>query len=115
MSVLDEIAAERRRQDGKWGGPAHDDEHSTAEFVQFIEDYAGWARQMASMNSPDKARRRLIQVAALAVAAVESMDRRAADNGSQPTAAPNLRACPTCGAFDGHYSVCGAAKNVEVG
>ena len=107
MSVLDEIAAERRRQDGKWGGPAHDDAHSTAEFVQFIEDYAGWARQMASMNSPDKARRRLIQVAALAVAAVESMDRRSANNGSQSLACsytgplvPNefgKLACPECG------------------
>jgi hypothetical protein len=41
-----------------------------------IQDYAGWARTMAGMNSPDKARNRLIQVAALAVAAVESIDRK---------------------------------------
>jgi hypothetical protein len=76
--ILRQVANERDRQDAKWGGAPHDDDHSTAEFVQFIEDYAGWARTMAGMDSPDKARRRLIQVAALAVAAVESMDRRAA-------------------------------------
>jgi hypothetical protein len=75
-SVLAEVSGERQRQDEKWGGPLHDDEHSTAEFVQWIEDYAGWARMMASMKSMDKARRRLIQVAALAVAAVESLDRK---------------------------------------
>lgn len=75
-TILAEVARERLRQDGKWGGPTHDDTHSTAEFVQWIEDYAGWARMMASMNSPDKARNRLIQVAALAVAAVESIDRK---------------------------------------
>ena len=73
--ILQQIATERARQDGKWGGAGHDDHHTTAEFVQLIEDYAGWARTMAGMNSPDKARNRLIQVAALAVAAVESIDR----------------------------------------
>lgn len=79
-SVLGLVAAERKRQDDKWGGAAHDDQHSTASFVQLIEDYAGWARTMAGMNSPAKARNRLIQVAALAVAAVESIDRTAALN-----------------------------------
>jgi len=74
--IIVEVANERARQDEKWGGPNHDDKHSTAEFAQWIEDYAGWARMMASMNSPDKARRRLVQIAALAVAAVESIDRK---------------------------------------
>lgn len=78
---IGEVAAERARQDEKWGGAEHDDGHETAVFVQLIEDYAGWARVMAGMNSPDKARRRLIQVAALAVAAVESIDRKEATNG----------------------------------
>lgn len=74
--VMLQIVAERERQDAKWGGPAHDDSHTTAEFVQIIQDYAGGARVMAGMNSADKAERRLIQVAALAVAAVESSRRR---------------------------------------
>jgi hypothetical protein len=75
LGLLAEVAEERMRQDAKWGGAEHDDEHSTAEFVQLIEDYAGWARTMAGMNSPEKAERRLIQVAALALAAVESSRR----------------------------------------
>ncbi len=76
--VIHDLIAERDRQDRKWGGPDHDDMHSVAEFVQFITDYAGWARQMASKGSYAKARRRLIQVAALAIAAVETIDRAAA-------------------------------------
>lgn len=75
--VLLEVAQERERQDLKWGGPSHDDHHDTSDFVQLIQDYAGWARTMAGMGSVEKTRRRLVQVAALAVAAVESLDRRA--------------------------------------
>lgn len=82
MSVIDEVVAERQRQDEKWGGAEHDDSHDTTVFVQLIEDYAGWARVMAGMQNGIKARRRLVQVAALAVAAVESIDRR--DGPSKP-------------------------------
>ena len=73
--VLVEVGHERDRQDEKWGGAAHDDKHSVESFAQLIEDYAGWARTMASMNSMGKARNRMIQVAALAVACVEAIDR----------------------------------------
>ena len=76
--ILAEIEQERIRQDQKWGGPIHDDQHFTHEFVQLIEDYAGWARVMAGMGSYEKARKRLIQVAALAVAAIETLDRKTA-------------------------------------
>ena len=75
--ALWDVHSERQRQDQKWGGAEHDDQHTVAEFVQLIQDYAGWARVMDSMNSSQKARTRLIQVAALAVAAAESLDRRA--------------------------------------
>lgn len=76
QQILEEVYQERERQNKKWGGASHDDAHTIQEFVQLIRDYAGWARVMGVMNSPDKARRRLVQVAALAVAAVESIDRR---------------------------------------
>lgn len=75
--ALRDVRAERQRQDEKWGGAQHDDHHTVAEWAQLIEDYAGWARTMAGMNSPDKARRRLIQISALALAAAESLDRAA--------------------------------------
>lgn len=74
-NVLDEIAAERRRQDSKWGGPDNDDTYTPGIWVQLIQDYAGWSRVMAGMDSPLKYRKRMMQVAALAVAAVESHDR----------------------------------------
>lgn len=76
MNVLMEVSDERERQDQKWGGAAHDDEHDVYDFVEIIKDYAGWACRMDEMGSHDKARKRLIQVAALAVAAVESIDRK---------------------------------------
>ena len=94
--ALWDVHSERQRQDQKWGGAEHDDQHTVAEFVQLIQDYAGWARVMDSMNSPQKARTRLIQVAALAVAAVESLDRRAPraqtleDNGGHTGSPPGL-------------------------
>ena len=75
QGLLYEVGTERLRQDAKWGGETHDDHHTTADFVQLIEDYAGWARTMAGMNSHDKARQRLVQVAALALAACERIDR----------------------------------------
>lgn len=65
------LAHERMRQDEKWGGPEHDDTHSTADFVQLVQDYAGWARVMSGMGSADKAQRRMLQAAALALADVE--------------------------------------------
>ena len=73
---LFEVERERARQVAKWGGAEHDDQHSTQYFAQMIIDYAGWVRAMANMQSPGKARRRLIQIAALAIAAVESIDRK---------------------------------------
>lgn len=78
MSIYEEVKLERDRQDGKWGGPEHDDQHSTADFCRYIQNYTAWADQMADMGSPEKARRRLLQVAALATAAVESIDRKRA-------------------------------------
>jgi hypothetical protein len=89
-----DVLAERQRQDAKWGGPGHDDHHTVAQWVELIQDYAGWARVMAGMDSHDKARRRLVQVSALALAAAESLDRLhdATVCGNCDTAVP-----PGCG------------------
>lgn len=76
VGVLAEIQTERDRQDSKWGGENHDDGHSVGFWVQLIKDYAGWARVMAGMGNIAKTRRRLIQVATIAVAAVQSIDRK---------------------------------------
>ncbi len=82
--ILGEVAAERERQDGRWGGAEHDDDMTMDAFVQLIADYAGWARVKAREGAFDEARLRLVQAAALAVAAVESLDREKAQRDAPP-------------------------------
>lgn len=74
--ILEEVADERQRQDEKWGGAESDDKNNPLDWHEVIADYNGWARRMLCMGSVAKARRRLIQIAALAVAQVEALDRR---------------------------------------
>ena len=70
--ALQDVATERQRQDAKWGGPEHDDLHSFADWHRFINE------RLASSAYANEARTRklLIEIAALAVAAAESMDRK---------------------------------------
>lgn len=75
-AVLRDVANERKRQDVKWDGVFDDDQWNALDWHEMISDYNGWARRMMAMNSPDKARNRYIQIAALAVAAVEALDRK---------------------------------------
>ena len=76
-NVIDEVTNERERQNKKFGGPDADDERKTPEdWCNDIEAYIVWARQMDRMGSPEEYRHRMMQVAALAVAACESFDRK---------------------------------------
>jgi hypothetical protein len=79
VSVYDEIRAERDRQDAKWGGPEADDRNRPNDWVAYLAGHIGrawaWPMDLAVY------RRQLIRVAALAVAAVESLDRHTARNG----------------------------------
>jgi hypothetical protein len=72
QTVVVSIVEERERQDAKWGGPDHDDNHSPAEWGSFIREKLV---QASKTTSADEYRRRMVQVAALAVAAIESHDR----------------------------------------
>ncbi len=90
QKLLAEVAAERRRQDAKWGGAEHDDHHTVAEWARLIQNYAGWAEVMAGMASHYKARNRLLQVAALALAAVQALDRNV-ERSNTPNARANAR------------------------
>lgn len=74
MTVYDEIRQERERQDRKHGGPAHDDKHTPEEWLRFIRAQESYTYRV-----------RLIRVAALAVAAIESFDRLIAP-GANPQA-----------------------------
>ena len=75
--VIAQVIQERRMQDRQWGGAAHDDQHSNFDWFRFI-DY-----QWGQMNNENR-RERLIKIAALAVAAVESLDRKT-ENGLPST------------------------------
>lgn len=75
-SALDDVAHERVRQDEKWGGPDHDDAHTTADFAKLIEKRTAMMkrghRDLREANHRDK----LKEIAALAVAAMERIDRK---------------------------------------
>ena len=81
--VLEEICQERARQDVKWGGTAHDDRHDSQDWAQFIT-YQNQAIPYEANLSVDReeyddvVRRRFIKIAALAVAAIQSIDRKSA-------------------------------------
>lgn len=93
MSVIEEIAAERRRQiERECWKPEHDDEHTGGELAQAAASYALraagrndqahdlWPWPDDSWNPKDR-RRDLIRSAALIVAEVERIDRRADSAG----------------------------------
>lgn len=73
--VLEQIAAEREKQDRQWGGASHDDEHTRRDWLGFIKEHRDRAQR--SIDKDADYRHRLIVIAALAVAAVESLDRGA--------------------------------------
>lgn len=87
-NVLDEVLVERQRQDGKWG----QQDHAPAVWLMVLAEEVGEANQAAfealfprfdkraaerGPRSLAEYRQELIQVAAVAVAAIESLDRRA--------------------------------------
>jgi hypothetical protein len=80
VSVLSEIQAERKRQDEKWGGAGHDDEHDAQDWLDFIAERRTELMRYLTQDD-DRAfnrlyRRYMVEIAALSVAAIESHDRR---------------------------------------
>lgn len=64
------IEVERARQDAQWGGPSHDDQHGPDDWLDYIQKQVDAARN-DSLSAEDY-RRRLVKIAALAVAGYES-------------------------------------------
>lgn len=75
VRVLEDVVKERKRQDEKHGGPVEDDKLDGRDFIELITIYNDQARAAGVMGDGPEVRRRLIQVAAIAIAAVESFDR----------------------------------------
>jgi len=81
-TIIKEVIAERARQDEKWGGPEHDDKHTVWDFFRFMEAKINTVHMEfhnARNKEPVTAKRRLFQIAALAFAAIESIDRKSAE------------------------------------
>ncbi len=70
-AVMAEVLKERKRQDDKWGGSQHDDQHETAYWPLQINEMLLRGQDGTATDT----RRLLIEIAALSVAAVESIDR----------------------------------------
>lgn len=73
VEIFNEISRERMAQDAKWGGPAHDDQHSHADWRAFIYDHTDRA---VEGRKHERYRYQMIRVAALAIAAIQSFDRK---------------------------------------
>jgi len=71
-AIIARIKEERRLQDRKWGGPTYDDKHSLGDWAHFIDQ-----RTETLYRAPERkvAEQELIEVAALAIAALESLRR----------------------------------------
>lgn len=85
QEFLREVQAERYHQDRTHGGPAADDTHPRAFWTALIVGYANKALRVDA----DTFRQRMVQVAALALAAVQAYDRGALSNRPTPHARRN--------------------------
>lgn len=86
LKVLADIRAERARQDTNWGGATHDDDHRPEMWDGLIWRYFRAAADTFPRDTRayEMRRHRLIQVAALCVAHIESMDRAYTAAEAQP-------------------------------
>ena len=86
MTIFDEIKAERQYQDKRWGHELDDRLNTPFHWVAYITQYA--TKWMAGTWPPfgrdttDDFRKMMIKVAAIAVAAIESLDRQRVNKGN---------------------------------
>jgi len=70
--ILQEIRDEREAQDRQWGGRASDDTRSDEQWFAYIDRQ----EDLWIADYQQNTRQRLIKIAAIAVAAIEAIDRR---------------------------------------
>jgi len=74
--IFSELYDERKRQLTKGFTANVDDSNSPYDWYALVHDYNSWARRMGAMCSWQRMRRRYVQIAALAIAAIEAIDRQ---------------------------------------
>lgn len=72
-NTIRQVLEERRRQDAQWGGEQHDDEHTRREWTELLAEHVDRSRRVKTDREGWRAR--VVVVAALALAALESYDR----------------------------------------
>jgi hypothetical protein len=72
--IFGEITRERAAQDEQWGGPTHDDSHDRHEWCEYIRKQNNHA--VSSAHNATVFEARMVKVAALALAAIESSRRQ---------------------------------------
>jgi len=78
--ILTELLLVMDRAEKKWSSDKqtyeeHDDQRSPADWCEDIVCYAYWAKMMTRMESGEKFRKRMLQIAGLALHGVMSYDR----------------------------------------
>lgn len=76
--VLAEVLGERRAQVEQWGGAEHDDVNELEDWLRTLRHQFDRATQAVGMDAPSEYRGRLTKIAAVAIAAIESLDRKRA-------------------------------------
>lgn len=93
--IFFDIVAERLRQNEQWGGPTVDDTRTADQWLAYInaQKYKAIHETLSDSNDeivdPEGYRARLVKIAALAVAALESFDRKNPTEGADEE--PELR------------------------
>jgi len=92
VTIIAQVITERKRQDMQWGGPTHDDTHNEYDWLGYMAHQADKITEILARNgfygfleqrelktpvAYNLTRQHFIKIAALAVAAVESLDRKA--------------------------------------
>jgi hypothetical protein len=84
VSIYDEIKQERDYQDGKWGHQTDDMLNTPWMWAAYLAQHSTrWMRGTFDLDTAtsDAFRKAMVKTAALAVAAVESLDRQRATRG----------------------------------
>lgn len=77
QTILIQLNQRLDDNDQKHGGPEHDDTHSASEWIAFIKQWAAKAMQDYNHSDPQRSYRdRMLDVASLAIHAIESYDRK---------------------------------------
>ncbi len=84
MTIFGEIKRKRAEQDLEHGGPAHDDQYTPVEWAEIIihqlgKVTTGYREEGEPFFSTVDCRERFVNIAALAVAAIQSLTRKVGD------------------------------------